>query len=128
MQGIGGTVAFLAVPYLVVLLLLVTQQRVLIFPRPRQVASSRDHHGGKLVTIPVPDDLPASAGDVGTTTAALFFPPPPDGLVVCYFHGNADQIGWGGAFVGSLLREHHVRAVSSTTPCSSVLVTVVLLG
>ena len=27
----------------------VTQQRALIFPRPRQVASSRDHHGGELV-------------------------------------------------------------------------------
>jgi hypothetical protein len=115
-----GTVTFLAVPYLVVLLLLVTQQRALIFPRPRQVASSRDHHGGKLVTLPTPE-LPASAGDVGTTTAALFFPPPPDGMVVCYFHGNADQIGWGGAYVGSLLREHHVRAADRPHVCFGIV-------
>ena len=104
--------AFLAVPYLVVLLLLVTQQRSLIFPRPRQIASSRDHHGGRLVTLKTPHNLPSNAGDVGTTTAALFFPPPRDGPVVCYFHGNADQIGWGGAYVGSLLREHNVRDTS----------------
>lgn len=60
-------------------------------------------------TLPTPDGLP---GEVGTTTAALFFAPPPDGLVVCYFHGNADQIGWGGAYVGALLREQNVRAIA----------------
>lgn len=60
-------------------------------------------------TLPTPDGLPASAGEVGTTAAALFFAPPPNGLVICYFHGNADQIGWGGAYVGALLREQHVR-------------------
>ena len=60
-------------------------------------------------TLPTPDGLP---GEVGTTTAALLFAPPPDGLVVCYFHGNADQIGWGGAYVGALLREQNVRAIA----------------
>lgn len=29
--------------------------------------------------------------------------------VVVYFHGNADQIGWGGAYVGALLRDRKVR-------------------
>lgn len=124
MQGVGGTIAFFGVPYLVILLLLVTQQRALIFPRPSQVASARDHHGGQLVTVPTPVDLPAGAGEVGTSMAALFFPPPAaDGLVVVYFHGNADQIGWGGAYVGALLREHKVRPRPSLVclPCLSNL-------
>jgi pimeloyl-ACP methyl ester carboxylesterase len=114
----GGTmIAFLGLPYLAILLLLVTQQRALIFPRPSQVASSRDHHGGRLVTVPTPDELPEGAGEVGTTMAAIFFPPPtPDDPVVVYWHGNADQIGWGGAYVGALLREHKLGTYAVEYP------------
>ena len=78
-------------------------QRSLIFPRPSQASSKRDHNGGALITLDAPPDLPA---DVGSTLAALHFAAPSPGApVVVYFHGNADQVGWGGAYVGSLLRE-----------------------
>ena len=83
--------------------MLVTMQRSLIFPRPSQASSKRDHNGGALITLDAPPDLPA---DVGSTLAALqFAAPSPGAPVVVYFHGNADQVGWGGAYVGSLLRE-----------------------
>ena len=78
-------------------------QRSLIFPRPSQASSKRDHNGAALITLDAPPDLPA---DVGSTLAALHFAAPSPGApVVVYFHGNADQVGWGGAYVGSLLRE-----------------------
>ena len=115
--------ACVAMVYLALVLLLVTQQRAIIFPaRHVHPAGERSHRGGQLVTLPAGDSesqverkparvrfrrfLIAVCLQVGTTLAALYFPAPEDGIVVCFFHGNADQIGWGGAFVGErLLRQ-----------------------
>jgi hypothetical protein len=95
MQGVGGIVALLGGGYLAILALLVTQQRSLIFPATVQPASSRDHRGGKLVTLPAG----ASEADIGTTLAALFFPPPePSGQVrgsVRIFLGCKALYHWG---------------------------------
>jgi len=81
----------------------VTRQRDLIFPvRHPRPAPAQHHLGGSLITISPRKDDPIEAGE---TLAALYFPAPePNGFVVCYFHGNADQIGYGGAYVGKLLR------------------------
>jgi hypothetical protein len=40
--------------------------------------------------------------------AAVFFQPPsPEAPTLVYVHGNADQIGWGGAYLGRVMREQH---------------------
>ena len=58
---------------------------------------------GELVRIPGDTDDEPDA-------IALHMPPPAATATdmtptVVYFHGNADQIGWGGAYVGKLLQE-----------------------
>lgn len=117
MNGLGGVATLIGVPYFAIMLLLVMQQRSLIFPRPGQLAQKRDHNGGRLITLPTPASADTEGLDLGTTLAALYFPAPAsDGHVIVYFHGNADQIGWGGAYVGALFRERQLGVLAVEYP------------
>jgi hypothetical protein len=126
-QAVAGfgmkVLAAVAVPYLGVLAALVTFQRSLIFPRPSQLARDDDlaSHGMQLLKIPAAHTTHHTEGDtgeIGTVLAALHSPARkgsggrrPETLV--YFHGNADQIGWGGAYMAKLLRQQHKITGSS---------------
>mmetsp|Transcript_13481 Transcript_13481/g.43908 ORF Transcript_13481/g.43908 Transcript_13481/m.43908 type:complete len:292 (+) Transcript_13481:56-931(+) len=62
-------------------------QRSLLFPAPR-VAEPVSTYGGR------------HARHVTQIGAAWFPPKTKESTVIVYFHGNADQIGWSGAFLG----------------------------
>ena len=61
--------------------------------------------------------------------AAVFFQPPsPEAPTLVYVHGNADQIGWGGAYLGRVMREQHGlgfygegHSLDSSPPCVSII-------
>ena len=69
-------------------------QRSVIYPRP-PVYDDAKTYGGEFAEIVRAD------GVVG-----LFVPPPKadEQIIALYFHGNADQITWGGAMIGQALR------------------------
>lgn len=86
---------FAAEAYAGVLLLLFFLQRRLLFIPPA-VPSDPALSGGELVLI----------GEGVSRLAAVYFPPPSDTTpVFVFFHGNADQIGWGPAQLGKTLRD-----------------------
>lgn len=62
-------------------------QRALIFPRPKLVAPCKE------------------AIRIDSETVCAYFPPPnKDAPVLVFWHGNADQIGWTGSWLGHQLR------------------------
>ena len=79
-------------------------QRSVIYPRP-PVYDDAKTYGGEHAEIVRAD------GVVG-----LFVPPPKDDeqIVALYFHGNADQITWGGAMIGHALRS---RGIGTFAAC-----------
>lgn len=98
LTGLGGLAVTAAQCYGAVLLLVFAFQRRLLFlPHPHIADPAVT--GGEVIVVPDPSG--GGAGDA----AALFFPPP-DGAapVVVYFHGNADQLGWGPAHLGPKFR------------------------
>eukprot|EP01047_Picozoa_sp_COSAG01_P058659 COSAG01_NODE_6940_length_3430_cov_2.386971_4_plen_232_part_00 len=124
-QAVAGfgmkVLAAVAVPYLGVLAALVTFQRSLIFPRPSQLARDDDlaSHGMQLLKIPAAPKQEGDTGEIGAVLAALHSPARkgrggrrPETLV--YFHGNADQIGWGGAYVAQLLQKQQHKITGSS--------------
>lgn len=127
-----GALKIAAVPYFAVLALLFTFQRTIVFPRPSEIADPT-LSGGRLIMLPASIDLlayatllapPPSPAEppphlppglhVGSDSsplpnvAAVYFPPPnPANPTLVYLHGNADQIGWGSAYLGRVAREQH---------------------
>lgn len=96
MSGALTAGKWLALPYVSLLLLLVTFQRQIIFPRPA-VAADAESTGGDLHYIP-------SDGVTGKL-AVLHFPVVDlKAPTLVYFHGNADQLGWSGAWLGPQFR------------------------
>ncbi|CAK9061404.1 unnamed protein product [Durusdinium trenchii] len=87
----SGFVAFAAKAYGILLLAVFLLQRKLIYLPSGQVADPRVY-GGEVIQI---------AGDSGTTSAAMFFRPQGSKPTIVFFHGNADQLGWGPADLGS---------------------------
>ena len=106
MKGCGNALAIVLVPYLTILLALVAMQRSLIFPRPSHIAGGHDH--GKLVTLPPSGGEPSEEdpGAVALYMEGTSGASKADVATVMYFHGNADQIGWGGAYISQLLHKH----------------------
>lgn len=79
--------------YAAMLLALLVAQRALIFPRPTaDMLLDPTREGGRLI----------SAGDA----RALYFPAGPGKSTLLYFHGNGDQIGGAGAYLGSRLNSN----------------------
>ena len=81
-------------------------QRSVIYPRP-----------------PVYDDAKAYGGEHAEVVRAdgvvgLFVPPPKadEQIIAVYFHGNADQITWGGAMIGKELRERGIGTFAAEYP------------
>lgn len=72
-------------------------QRQLLFPAPHEVAPISN-----LVRL---DDI-----------ACAWFPPPKDGRVLIYFHGNADQIGWSGAYLARLFAKRNLGFLAVEYP------------
>eukprot|EP00931_Biecheleriopsis_adriatica_P102848 TRINITY_DN77759_c0_g1_i1.p1 TRINITY_DN77759_c0_g1~~TRINITY_DN77759_c0_g1_i1.p1 ORF type:complete len:282 (+),score=66.03 TRINITY_DN77759_c0_g1_i1:80-925(+) len=84
--------------YFLLLLFLVFQQRSLIFQRPSNAADP-SHTGGQLVRLSVTEEEEA---------VALYFPAVrPEAATFAYFHGNADQLGWGPASLGRDFGKEH---------------------
>ena len=81
-------------------------QRSVIYPRP-PVYDDAKAYGGEFAEIVRAD------GVVG-----LFVPPPKEEeqIVALYFHGNADQITWGGAMIGKELRERGIGTFAAEYP------------
>ena len=117
LSAFGGWVAItakvLAVPYLAVVGLLWSAQRTIIYPRPAVFADPAVT-GGKLVLLAASDPLiqcssaadgPASASGASPTVAAVYFPAKDSMPTIVYFHGNADQVGWGASYIGKELSE-----------------------
>ena len=81
-------------------------QRSVIYPRP-----------------PVYDDAKAYGGEHAEVVRAdgvvgLFVPPPKadEQIIALYFHGNADQITWGGAMIGQALRSRGIGTFAAEYP------------
>ncbi len=81
-------------------------QRSVIYPRP-PVYDDAKAYGGEHAEIVRAD------GVVG-----LFVPPPKadEQIIALYFHGNADQITWGGAMIGNELRERGIGTFAAEYP------------
>ena len=81
-------------------------QRSVIYPRP-PVYDDAKAYGGEHAEI-------VRAGGV----VGLFVPPPKEEeqIVALYFHGNADQITWGGAMIGKELRERGIGTFAAEYP------------
>ena len=81
-------------------------QRSVIYPRP-PVYDDAKAYGGEHAEIVRAD------GVVG-----LFVPPPREDeqIVALYFHGNADQITWGGAMIGQALRSRGIGTFAAEYP------------
>jgi len=120
-MGVGsfllGAAKFLAVPYLSFLLLIFVSQRMILFQAPGAVADPRAL-GGELITLVAAEPLisgghaaarggaPDAAADAPPRVAALYYlPASPARPTLVFWHGNADQLGWGPAYVGRALRD-----------------------
>ena len=92
-------------------------QRSLIYPRPPYAEDPKTYGGADaaLVLVDVTrEERPADAGDV---LAGAWFPPPsPTSGVVLYFHGNADQVGWGPSELGAEFRARGVGFFAAEYP------------
>lgn len=76
-------------------------QRKLLFLPPAHAEDPRLQGGDpEVVTLP-------AGGGPGRHAAALFRPRDPGAPLLVYFHGNADQVGWGGAYLGNALGRRH---------------------
>lgn len=72
------------------------QRRLIYLPNPH-VADPKAQ-GGRLIL------LQAISGE---RHAAVYYPPiQPDAAVLVFFHGNADQIGYGASFLGRAFQQH----------------------
>ena len=93
------------------------QQRSMIYPVPPYAEHPAAYGGerAELVTVDVAGEArPAAVGDV---VAGAWFAPPSDASgVVVYFHGNADQVGWGGAALGRQLADRGVGFFAAEFP------------
>ena len=81
-------------------------QRSVIYPRP-PVYDDAKAYGGEHAEIVRAD------GVVG-----LFVPPPKadEQIIALFFHGNADQITWGGAMIGQALRSRGIGTFAAEYP------------
>ena len=131
-----GAAKALAVPYAAFLVLLYTAQRSIIFQAPQTVADPTAT-GGTLVRLPACNALLLTAeskkarekgkerlresrqvyrqerkGVLGgrlnaPCVVAVYFKAQQDMPTLAYFHGNADQLGWGAAYIGKCLSEQY---------------------
>ena len=109
-----GATRLLAVPYVALLMLLHTTQRSILYQIPPILADPTST-GGRLIVLPASPALlrcAAVGGSAGgpnsarpTVAAVHFAPKDPDLPTLVYFHGNADQIGWGAAYIGMQVAE-----------------------
>lgn len=77
-------------------------QRTLIFPRPSAVAPVQSFGGAKVQVVRI--SATGAPRDVGAEVICAYFAPPDDtSPVLVYWHGNADQIGWSGCWLGRRL-------------------------
>ena len=93
------------------------QQRSMIYPVPPYAEHPAAYGGerAELVTVDVAGEArPAAVGDV--VAGAWFAPPSDASAVIVYFHGNADQIGWGGAALGRQLNDRGVGFFAAEFP------------
>jgi hypothetical protein len=122
LSGAGGWILgaakVMAVPYLAFLALLYTTQRAIIFQSP-QSAADPTATGGDLVMLPACRalmqcaDLHAGAAAELPKVIAVHFPAKsPDLPTLVYFHGNADQIGWGAAYLGKTLSDAYGESLA----------------
>ena len=111
---LAGAAVVLAVPYLAFLVLLYNFQRSIVYPKP-QVLADPAIAGAKLCLLPAGEALTkfadASGGagsDTEAVVAAIHFPAKNSDMpTLVYCHGNADQIGWGAAYLGRELSERY---------------------
>jgi hypothetical protein len=131
-----GAAKALAVPYAAFLVLLYTAQRSIIFQAPQTVADPTAT-GGTLVRLPACNALLLTAeskkarekgkerlresrqvyrqerkGVLGgrlnaPCVVAVYFKAQQNMPTLAYFHGNADQLGWGAAYIGKCLSEQY---------------------
>lgn len=100
LQSVG---IFAAKAYGVLLVAIFFLQRKLIF-MPSGTLADPKAQGGDPVVI----TLPAGPEPRAERRAAAFFPPRlPKGPVLVFFHGNADQVGWGPAFLGIYFKDRY---------------------
>jgi len=100
LQNIG---IFAAKAYGVLLVAIFFLQRKLVFIPPGAPADPKAQGGDPDVIT-----LPAGPEPGAERRAAVFFPPRlPKGPVLVFFHGNADQVGWGPAYLGNYLQDRY---------------------
>jgi len=92
-----GTLAFVGKTYAFLLLVVFLLQRKLIFLPSNQVADPRAY--AKNLEV-----IRLSGPQKDTTLAAIYMPRPSSAVVV-FFHGNADQLGWGPVYLGNQLQQ-----------------------
>ena len=81
---------------------LFVSQRSLLFPAPREGASVQLYGGAAAVLVEIAvwgEERPKESG--GRVLGAWFAPESDEAPVVVFFHGNADQIGWGASYLGA---------------------------
>lgn len=88
--------------YGAVLVALFFLQRKLIFLPAAQVADPKAQGGEPQVIV-----LPAGPGRDEQHAAVYFDVAALDAPVLVFFHGNADQLGWGPAYLGRYFKERH---------------------
>ena len=85
--------------------------------------------GGRLIVLSashllLPHSDPPTAtlgrGGGGKVAAVYFAAKNPEMPTLVYFHGNADQIGWGAAYLGKLLSDLHGFGLSPLNPGVSI--------
>lgn len=100
---LGSIASFVGMVSAVPLALLFTFQRKLLF-LPESATADPQSQGGEAQVVLLPAD---GATGVKRYAAAFFRPPLETAPVLVYFHGNADQLGYGPAFLGSLFQEEY---------------------
>jgi hypothetical protein len=80
-------------------------QRSVIYPRPPLYADATTYGGANA-------EIVRADGVVG-----VFVPPADDEQIIAlYFHGDADQITWGGAMIGNELRSRGLGTFAAEYP------------
>jgi len=101
LKQLGGVAGFLAKAYGILLLAVFVLQRKLIFIPPAvPVDPTLQDRGARLIRL-------APNSGSGPHVAVLFRPREASGPVLVYFHGNADQLGWGAAQLGMRFGARH---------------------
>mmetsp|Transcript_41247 Transcript_41247/g.129584 ORF Transcript_41247/g.129584 Transcript_41247/m.129584 type:complete len:413 (+) Transcript_41247:221-1459(+) len=103
---------FAAIPYAGLLIVLYASQRSILYQKPN-VFAEPTINGGRLVRLTAEQPLASNfldsegAGEASRAlVSALFFPPKsPELPTIVYFHGNADQIGWGASYIGKVIHD-----------------------